>query len=93
LNGRDTAIIHSLQIQAKAFDAYLREGLDRDQTTAQVRAIRGLGDIPLIVLSGAKGLAATSVRLAGLSTRGEMAPASAAPEAVTEAVRAVLDGK
>jgi pimeloyl-ACP methyl ester carboxylesterase len=88
LSARETATIHSLQIQAKSFDAYLREGLDRDQTTAQVRAIRGLGDIPLVVLSGAGNRQArTQARLAALSTRGRVAT----PEAVAEAVREVLD--
>jgi hypothetical protein len=90
LSGRDTAIIHSLQIQAKSFDTYLREGLDRDQTTAQVREIRSLGDIALVALSGAGNRqAGTQARLAALSTRGRVASA----EAVTEAVREVLDWK
>lgn len=50
----DTRIIHALQLQAKAYDASFYEGLSRSETLAQVKAVRSLGSIPLIVLSGAK---------------------------------------
>ena len=49
---RDSAILHALQLQAKTFDATTQEGLDHDESAAQVRAVRSLGDIPLIVLTG-----------------------------------------
>ncbi len=54
LSLRDTLVIHTLQLQAKAFDASLNEGLSREKTLAQVKAVRSLGSMPLIVLSGAK---------------------------------------
>ena len=47
-------MVHTLQIQPKAFDASLNEGLARPETLAQVKAVESLGSIPLIVLSGAK---------------------------------------
>jgi len=56
MSARDLAIIHSLQLEAKAFDMAMREGRDRDESAAQVRAIRSLGDLPLIVLTGAGNL-------------------------------------
>lgn len=56
LSDRDAAIVHSLRLQTKAFDMTMREGRDRDQSAAQVRAIRSLGDIPLVVLTGAGNL-------------------------------------
>jgi pimeloyl-ACP methyl ester carboxylesterase len=54
LSLRDTLLIHTLQLQPKSFDASVYEGLSRRETLAQVKAIRSLGSIPLIVLSGAK---------------------------------------
>ena len=54
LSLRDTLAIHTLQLQPKSFDASLNEGLSRPETLAQVKAVRSLGNIPLIVLSGAK---------------------------------------
>ncbi len=54
LSLRDTLVVHTLQLQPKAFDASLNEGLSRPETLAQVKAVRSLGSIPLIVLSGAK---------------------------------------
>jgi pimeloyl-ACP methyl ester carboxylesterase len=53
MSDHDSAIIRSLQLQTKAFDMTIREGRDRDESAAQVRGIRSLGDIPLIVLTGA----------------------------------------
>ncbi len=54
LSLHDTLVVHTLQLQAKAFDASVNEGLSRPETLAQVKAVRSLGRIPLIVLSGAK---------------------------------------
>jgi pimeloyl-ACP methyl ester carboxylesterase len=54
LSARDALIVHTLQLQPKAFDASLNEGLARAETLEQVKAVRSLGSIPLIVLSGAK---------------------------------------
>jgi pimeloyl-ACP methyl ester carboxylesterase len=54
LSLQDTLILHALQLQPKAFDASLKEGLSRPETLAQVKAVRNLGSIPMVVLSGAK---------------------------------------
>ena len=54
LSAHDTVTIHTLQLQPKAFDASLNEGIMRSETLAQVIAVRSLGKIPLIVLSGAE---------------------------------------
>ena len=54
LSLHDTVVIHELQLEPKAFDASLYEGLSRPETLAQVKAVRTLGSTPLIVLSGAK---------------------------------------
>jgi pimeloyl-ACP methyl ester carboxylesterase len=54
LSLEDTRLIHTLQLQPKSFDAALFEGLSRRETLEQVRAVRTLGSIPLVVLSGAK---------------------------------------
>jgi pimeloyl-ACP methyl ester carboxylesterase len=51
LSEHDAGLIHSLQLQAKNFDAQNKEGLDRDGQVAQVRAVHSLGNIPLVVLT------------------------------------------
>jgi pimeloyl-ACP methyl ester carboxylesterase len=51
---RDTLIVHALQLQPKSFDASLNEGLSRPETLRQVKAVKSLGNIPLLVLTGAK---------------------------------------
>jgi len=48
------ATLHALQLQAKSFDESTDEGLDHEESAAQVRAVRSLGDVPLIVLSGGR---------------------------------------
>ena len=119
LSLQDSLVIHSLQLQPKEADASLNEGLARAETFAQVRAVRSLGSIPLIVLSGAKKpthdlddeyenelldrfmdyrVHVTQAHLATLSTRGRQiilenvghGIPTEAPEAIVEAVRAVL---
>ena len=54
LSAHDALTIHMLQLQPKAFDASLDEAIMRPETLAQVTAVRSLGKIPLIVLSGAE---------------------------------------
>lgn len=54
LSLEDTLLIHTLQLQAKSFDASMYEALSRHETMAQVQAVRSLGSIPLVVLSGAR---------------------------------------
>lgn len=54
LSAHDALIIHTLQLQPKAFDASLNESTMRSETLAQVIAVKSLGSIPLIVLSGAQ---------------------------------------
>jgi pimeloyl-ACP methyl ester carboxylesterase len=54
LTERDVGIMHAQRLQAKSFDATTREGLDQDQSAEQVRAIRSLGDIPLVVLTAGR---------------------------------------
>jgi pimeloyl-ACP methyl ester carboxylesterase len=56
LTEHDAAVIHSLQLEPKAFDAQSREGIDRDRTLAQVRAVHSLGNMPLVVLTAAGGI-------------------------------------
>lgn len=56
LSARDADLIHSLQLLPKAVDAESHEGLDRDRSTAQVRAVRSLGSLPLVVLTAAGGI-------------------------------------
>ena len=51
---RQLAIIHALQYRAATFDATTQEGLDHEESAAQVRAIRGFGNIPLIVVTGGR---------------------------------------
>jgi pimeloyl-ACP methyl ester carboxylesterase len=51
---QDARLVHMLQFQPKALDAGLYESLSRSGTLAQVKAIRGFGNIPLIVLTGAQ---------------------------------------
>jgi pimeloyl-ACP methyl ester carboxylesterase len=80
LTEQDAAVIHSLQLEPKAFDAQSREGIDRDRTIAQVRAVHSLGSMPLVVLTAAGGnphsafmhdrIYTKQARLATLSTRG-----------------------
>ncbi len=53
---REMATFHALVLQAKSFDATTQEGLDHDESAAQVRAVRSLGSIPLVVLTGARGM-------------------------------------
>jgi len=53
----DAEVIHAVQLQPRSFDMYIREGLDRDQTITQVRAIRDLGTLLLAVLTGARSVA------------------------------------
>ena len=50
----DTAILHALRLQAKSFDMSSEEGSVRRETIASVRAVRNLGNIPLIVLTAGK---------------------------------------
>ena len=52
----DAKAIHALRMQPKAFDAENREGDYREETKAQVRAVKDLGDMPLIVLTAAAGI-------------------------------------
>lgn len=54
LTERDLAIIHALQIQPKAFDAERAEGASRSQSIRQVLAVRDLGNMPVIILTGGK---------------------------------------
>ncbi len=54
LSLHDTLLVHTLKLEPKASDASLNEALSRPETLAQVKAIRSVGSIPLIVLSGAK---------------------------------------
>ncbi len=61
LSLQGTMVIHQLQLQPKAFDASLYEGLSRPETLAQVKAIRTFGSIPLIVLSGPENLLFISI--------------------------------
>ena len=51
---RDTLIVHALRLQPKSFDASLNEGLSRPETLRQVKAVKSLGSIPIVVLTGAK---------------------------------------
>jgi pimeloyl-ACP methyl ester carboxylesterase len=50
----DTRLVHMLASQPKSLDATLNEVLSLAETLRQVKAVRSLGSIPLIVLSGAK---------------------------------------
>jgi len=52
----EMATFHGLILQAKTFDAMTQEGLDHEESAAQVRAVRSLGTIPLVVLTGARGM-------------------------------------
>lgn len=54
LNRQQTALVHTLQRQPKALDANIAEGLARPETLHQVQAVRDLGNLPLLVLTGAK---------------------------------------
>ena len=47
----DWAIVHALRLQPKTFDASAAEGLSRQESIWQVKAVRNLGDMPLIVLT------------------------------------------
>ena len=51
---RDARLVHMLQLQPKALDAVLFEFLSQGETLRQVRAVRSLGSVPLIVLTGAQ---------------------------------------
>ena len=64
LTARDAAIFHALSLQAKTFDMTTREGLDEDESARQVRAVRNLGSIPLIVLTAGRIMPGQSVMLA-----------------------------
>ncbi len=54
MTARDRAVLHALQLQAKTFAMMTEEGLDRDESAAQVRAVRNLGDVPLVVLTAGR---------------------------------------
>ncbi|HVW09414.1 MAG TPA: alpha/beta hydrolase [Bryobacteraceae bacterium] len=54
LTARDVALFHALALQAKTFDATTSEGLDHENSAAQVRAVRDLGSLPLVVLTGGR---------------------------------------
>ncbi len=56
LSAHDVEILHSEGLQAKTFTATTQEGLDHEESAAQVRAIRSLGSMPLVVLTGARGV-------------------------------------
>ena len=62
----DWAILHSVEFQARAFEGTMWEGLGRDQSVAQVRAIRSLGSIPLVVLTAAATLPPPGSEMAAL---------------------------
>ncbi|HVV43572.1 MAG TPA: alpha/beta fold hydrolase, partial [Bryobacteraceae bacterium] len=64
LTARDVGILHALSLQAKTFDATTREGLDHDESARQVRAVRSLGSIPLIVLTAGRMMPGQSTMLA-----------------------------
>ena len=51
---RDARLVHMLQLQPKALDAALFEFLSQGETLRQVRAVRNLWSVPLIVLTGAQ---------------------------------------
>jgi pimeloyl-ACP methyl ester carboxylesterase len=51
---RDARLVHMLQLQPKALDATIFEALSQGETLRQVRAVRSLGSVPLIVLTGAQ---------------------------------------
>jgi pimeloyl-ACP methyl ester carboxylesterase len=51
---KESRLVHMLQSQPKSLDATLNEVLSRDETLRQVKAVRSLDSIPLMVLSGAK---------------------------------------
>src|SRR6185312_12571393 len=61
LTARDAGILHALGLQAKTFDMTTREGLDQEESAKQVRAIRSLGSIPLIVLTAGRMMPGQSV--------------------------------
>ncbi len=91
-NGRDTAIIHALQVQAKSVDAYTREGVDREQTLAELKAAGGLGTLPLVVIArrGIPSESLSSRETVVAVGKGIWDIPSEAPMAVVEAVRTVL---
>jgi pimeloyl-ACP methyl ester carboxylesterase len=64
LTAHNMEILHALSLQAKTFDMTTREGLDRDESARQVRAIRSLGSIPLVVLTAGRMMPGQSVMLA-----------------------------
>jgi len=64
LTAHDVGSLHALGLQAKTFDMTASEGLDEDQSAAQVRAIRDLGSIPLIVLTAGRMMPGQSTMLA-----------------------------
>jgi len=51
MSSRDSAIIHSVEFQVKALNGTMWES--RGRSAAQVRAVRSLGSIPLVVLTAA----------------------------------------
>jgi pimeloyl-ACP methyl ester carboxylesterase len=51
LSSHDSAVINSVEFQEKAFEATLWE--NRGRSAAQVRDVRSLGSIPLVVLTAA----------------------------------------
>jgi pimeloyl-ACP methyl ester carboxylesterase len=50
----DSRILRALRLQVKSIAATPNESLRREETVAQVQAVRSLGDLPLIVVSGGK---------------------------------------
>jgi pimeloyl-ACP methyl ester carboxylesterase len=50
----DRGVLHAVGLQAKTFDATTWEGLDHDDSAAQVRAVRNLRNIPIVVLTAGR---------------------------------------
>jgi len=54
LSESDWSLVHALRLQAKTFDASSAEGLPRAESVRQVKAVRSLGNRPLLVLTAAR---------------------------------------
>jgi len=54
LSEYDWSLVHALRLQAKTFDASSAEGLTRAESVRQVKAVRNLGNVPLLVLTAAR---------------------------------------
>ena len=50
----EVAMLHALRLQAKTFDMSGVEGLSRGESAKQVKAVRNLGDMPLLVLTAGR---------------------------------------